>query len=76
MLHRWLDNWKGIGHIVVGMERQGFRLSLKKYGDGAGAWVAQFNRDVMTSADGFGSGPQRGLSKAEQPETVPSARRP
>ena len=42
--------------IVVGMERHAFRLSLKKYGNGAGAWVAQFNRDVMTSADGFGSG--------------------
>ena len=24
---------------------------------GEGAWVAQFNRDVHTSADGFGSGP-------------------
>jgi hypothetical protein len=36
----WLDNWRGIGVIVVGMERQGFRLSLKKYGNGAGAWVS------------------------------------
>ena len=54
-LHAWLDNWCGIGHIVVGMERYGFRLSLKKYGDGA--WVAQFLRDVRTSADGFGSAP-------------------
>jgi hypothetical protein len=49
-------SWRGVGVIVVGMERQGFRLSLKKYGNGAGRWVAQFNRDVMTSADGFGSG--------------------
>jgi hypothetical protein len=56
-LHAWLDNWRGGGHIVVGMERQGLRLSLKKYGNGAGAWVAQFDRDVMTSAEGFGSGP-------------------
>jgi hypothetical protein len=39
------------------MERQSYRLSLKKYGNGAGVWVAQFNRDAMTSADGFGSGP-------------------
>ena len=57
LLHRWLDSWSGIGHIVVGMDRQGFRLWLKKYGNGEGAWVASFNRDVMTSADGFGSGP-------------------
>jgi hypothetical protein len=65
-LHAWLDNWRGIGVIVVGMERQGFRLSLKKYGNGNGAWVAQFNRDVMTSADGFGSGatPWRAVQQA------------
>jgi hypothetical protein len=37
--------------IVVGMDRQGFRLSLKKHGNGDGAWVAQFNRDVMMSVD-------------------------
>ena len=55
-LHQWLDNWSGIGLVVVGMERQGYRFSLRKYGNGDGAWVAQFNRDVATSADGFGSG--------------------
>jgi hypothetical protein len=56
MLHRWLDSWAGIGHIVVGLDRQRFRLSLKKYGNGDGAWVASFYRDVMLSSDGFGSG--------------------
>jgi hypothetical protein len=55
-LHAWLDSWSGIGHIVVGMDRHGFRLSLKKYGNGDGAWVAMFHSDVMLSADGFGSG--------------------
>ena len=65
-LHAWLDNWRGVGLIVVGMERYGFRLSLKKYGNGEGAWVASFNRDVMTSADGFGSGatPWRAVQQA------------
>jgi hypothetical protein len=65
-LHAWLDSWSGIGMLVVGMERYGFRLSLKKYGNGDGAWVAQFNRDVMTSADGFGSGaaPWRAVQQA------------
>ena len=65
-LHAWLDSWRGIGMIVVAMERHGFRLSLKKYGNGAGAWVAQFNRDVITSADGFGSGatPWRAVQQA------------
>jgi hypothetical protein len=55
-LHQWLDNWSGIGLIVVGMERQGYQFSLRKYGNRDGAWVAQFNGDVATSADGFGSG--------------------
>ena len=56
-LHSWLDSWSGIGLVVGGMERYGFRLSLKKYGNDAGAWVASFDRDVMLSSDGFGSGP-------------------
>ena len=55
-LHQWLDSWRGIGDIVVGMERMGYRVSLRKYGNGDGAWVATFNRDIVTSADGFGSG--------------------
>jgi hypothetical protein len=61
-----MDSWSGIGRIVTGMERHGYRLSLKKYGNGEGAWVAQFNRDVMTSADGFGSGetPWRAVQEA------------
>ena len=29
-LHAWLDTWSGIGHIVVGMERYGYRVSIKK----------------------------------------------
>ena len=36
-VHSWRNNWRGIGHIVIGMDRHCFRLSLKKYGDGAGA---------------------------------------
>jgi hypothetical protein len=53
-LHSWLDNWRGIGHIVVGMERLGYVVSLKKWRDGG--WTATFNRDVMLSSEGFGSG--------------------
>ena len=66
LLHRWLDSWTGIGHVVIGMERMGFRVSVKKYGDGEGSWVASFNKDVATSADGFGSGltPWRAVQQA------------
>jgi hypothetical protein len=53
-LHSWLDTWTGVGLIVVGMERQGDRLSLRKIDD---AWIAQFTSDPMLASSGFGSGP-------------------
>ena len=30
-LRTWLDSWAGIGHIAVGMHRQGFDLQLTQY---------------------------------------------
>src|SRR5437762_2614234 len=30
-LHRWLDTWRGIGHLAVGMARQGFDIQLTRY---------------------------------------------
>jgi hypothetical protein len=33
-LHGWLDSWSGVGHVVVGMARYGFRLSLKSTAKG------------------------------------------
>jgi hypothetical protein len=30
-LRTWLDSWSGIGHIVVGMARQGYDLQLTRY---------------------------------------------
>ena len=50
-LHTWLDSWAGVGHIVTGMERHGFDLTLSKI-HGAG-WRASFYGNPMTSADGF-----------------------
>ena len=40
LLHQWLDLWRGIRHIVVGMFRQGWDLQLTGYGDGH--WRATF----------------------------------
>src|SRR5919197_2595419 len=40
LLHRWLDSWSGIGHVVAGMARQGYDLELRRY-DGQG-WRAMF----------------------------------
>ena len=39
-LHRWLDSWPGIGHVVAGMAREGYDLELRRY-DGHG-WRAMF----------------------------------
>ena len=39
-LRTWLDSWSGIGHVAVGMHRQGFELQLTQYDDGG--WRATF----------------------------------
>ena len=40
MLHRWLDCWRGVGDVAVGMHRQGWDLQLTEYGNGH--WRATF----------------------------------
>src|SRR2546427_10376416 len=30
-LRTWLDSWAGIGHVAVGMHRQGYDLQLTQY---------------------------------------------
>jgi hypothetical protein len=52
-LHAWLDNWRGVGLVVEGMRRQGYRVSLREID----AWVASFRRDPMVSDAGFASAP-------------------
>jgi len=39
-LHQWLDSWRGIGAIAIGMRRQGWDLQLTGYGNGH--WRATF----------------------------------
>jgi hypothetical protein len=38
MIKKWLDNWQGLGHVVTGMNRQGFRLHLTNV-EGSVRWV-------------------------------------
>jgi len=40
LLHRCFDTWRGVGDVVMGMQRQGFQLSLGDHG--AGQWIAIF----------------------------------
>jgi hypothetical protein len=39
-LHRWLDNWRGVGLLAIGLHRIGYDLDLRQYGDGR--WCASF----------------------------------
>jgi hypothetical protein len=48
-LRSWLDSWSGIGHVAVGMHRQGFDLQLTQYDDRG--WRATFYTTGMELAD-------------------------
>jgi len=53
-LDRWLDTWRGIGDIAIGMARQGYDLQLTRYNEQG--WRATFYTTGMahslTSATG------------------------
>ena len=53
-LRTWLDSWAGIGHITVGMARQGYDLQLTRYDERG--WRATFyttgTEHSLTSATG------------------------
>src|SRR5436853_4911639 len=55
-LRIWLDSWAGIGHVAVGMARQGYDLQLTRYDEKG--WRATFYATGMehspTSATGTG----------------------
>jgi len=55
MVKRWLDTSTGLGLIVTGMARQGFRLHLTNVEPGV--WRATFTGGPMFGADGFGAAP-------------------
>jgi hypothetical protein len=54
-LRTWLDSWSGVGHVAVGMHRQGFDLqfdsvrrarpSARRLREGHGATLKQVFRD-------------------------------
>ena len=37
LVHRWLDNWHGVGLLAVGLHRIGYDLDLRQYGTVTGA---------------------------------------
>jgi 2-deoxy-D-gluconate 3-dehydrogenase len=44
-LRTWLDSWSGIGHVAVGMARQGYDLQLTRYDEKG--WRATFYTTEM-----------------------------
>jgi hypothetical protein len=56
VLRAWLDSWPCIGHVAVGMARQGYDLQLTRYDERG--WRATFYTTGMehspTSATGTG----------------------
>ena len=44
-LRSWLDSWSGIGHVTVGMARQGYDLQLTRYDEKG--WRATFYTSGM-----------------------------
>jgi hypothetical protein len=50
-----MSNWSGIGSAVVGMERQGFVVSLPRLADDG--WTASFHGHAMLAADEIGTAP-------------------
>jgi hypothetical protein len=67
-LRSWLDSWSGLGHVAVGMHRQGFDLQLTQYDERG--WRATFYTTGMehspTSATGtaWERTPWRGTQRA------------
>ncbi len=40
LVREWLDSWRGVGLLAVGLHRLGYDLDLRQYGDGH--WRASF----------------------------------
>jgi hypothetical protein len=55
MIRQWLESWTGVGHVVTGMARQGYRLHLTNVEPGM--WRATFFGGPMFGAEGFGTAP-------------------
>jgi hypothetical protein len=54
-LKRWLSTWNGIGHIVVGMERQGFVVRVRRLVDDG--WAASFQGNALLAPAGRSTEP-------------------
>jgi hypothetical protein len=67
-VHGWLDSWRGIGDVVVGMHRQGYGVQLTQYNERG--WRATFYTTGMehsgtsATASAFEETPWRAVQRA------------
>ena len=50
LLHAWLDGWRGVGLLAVGLHRIGYDLDLRQYGHGhwrASLYVTGFAHSIL-----------------------------
>ena len=74
-LRSWLDSWPDIGHVAVGMARQGYDLQLTRYDEKG--WRATFYTTGMehspTSETGTGWERTPGTRRSGRQETLRKA---
>src|SRR5215470_7830083 len=57
-LRTWLDSWPGIGHVAVGMHRQGYDLrATARLGSGSSATLAVLPIPFRIDGDAADAGP-------------------
>ncbi len=67
-LRSWLDSWSGIGHVAVGMHRQGYDLQLTQYDERG--WRATFYTTGMEHSPTSATGTAWGAHAAVRDATV------
>ena len=66
-LRTWLDSWSGIGHVAVGMHRQGFDLQLTQYDErGRDGTLADQRDGHRVGADAVACDAEGGVGGAHQ----------
>jgi len=70
-LRTWLDSWAGIGHVAVGMRRQGYDLQLTQYDERG--WRATFYTTGMEHSPTSATGPGRSARSDAQLRARPAA---
>jgi hypothetical protein len=63
LVHRWLDNWQGVGLIVAGIQRAGFDVELRQYPQGWRVNVRRTGGDAVVGS-GWESMPWTAMQRA------------